>query len=101
VANGQSVTLDLGAPREVAAIAFSRDRSGLLVNFPVTGYAVEASLDGAAWSVLLDRPTSRAAPAGQVEKLSPTQARYLRLKVSGQHNGPARLDEIAVFGMGA
>ena len=94
---GQCVLLDLGAPRAVGALVFSRDRTGVMVDAPVRGYTLEGSPDGTAWTMLLDKSQSGAAPAGQVEPLQ-ASARYLRLRLTGQYGRGTRLDEVTVWG---
>lgn len=67
VPHEQSVILDLGTERQVALVVFSRDRSGLFVDRPADGYALEGSADGKNWTLLADRAKSSAASVGQIE----------------------------------
>jgi hypothetical protein len=99
VPHEQSVILDLGTERQVALVVFSRDRSGLFVDRPADGYALEGSADGKNWTLLADRAKSSAASVGQIEALArPASARYVRLRLWGRYKGPVHLDEVMVFG---
>lgn len=95
----QYAVLDLGAVRQVSAVLFSRDRTGLFVDNSPVGHTLEGSADGNDWTMLVDAPTRSAAPAGQIESLSsPAAARYLRLRLWSRYHGPLNLDEITVYG---
>lgn len=99
VAHKECAVVDLGAMRQVAAVVFSRDRTGLFVDGPADGYTLEVSADGKAWELAVDRSKTHAAPVGQIEVLAkPAPARYLRLRLLGRYNGPIHLDEITVYG---
>ncbi|MBU0609742.1 MAG: discoidin domain-containing protein, partial [Armatimonadetes bacterium] len=98
VANGKDVTLELGGPRTVSAIVFSRDRTSLFVDQTVVGYVIETSADGQQWQTVVDKPKSRAATAGEAVSFVPVEARYVRLRVWGAYGGPARVEEIAAYG---
>jgi hypothetical protein len=82
-----------------AACARQNGRVGPGVDGPADGYTLEVSTDGVTWNPAADRPTTHAAPVGQIEVLpSPVSARRLRLRLLGRYNGPIRLDEITVYG---
>ncbi|MCU0981438.1 MAG: discoidin domain-containing protein, partial [Pirellulaceae bacterium] len=99
VAHQESVVVDLGAERQVSAVVFSRDRTGLFVDGPADGYTLEVSTDGVAWQLVADHPKTQAAPVGQIEAFAtPAPARSLRLRLLGRYNGPIHLDEITVYG---
>lgn len=98
IANGQAVQFDLGKTASVSAIVFSRDRSGLFVDEPVVGYVIEVSTDGQQWQKVVDRPKSGAAPAGEAVTFPATSARYVRLRVWGAYDRPARVEEIVAYG---
>jgi len=98
VPNGQDVTLDLGRPLTVSTLVFPRDRTGLFVDQPVVGYVIETSVEGQQWQTVVERPKSGAPPAGEAVTFAPTQARYVRLRTWGQYGGPARVEEIIVYG---
>jgi hypothetical protein len=85
--------------RQVSAVVFSRDRTGLFVDGTSVGHTLEGSVDGNDWKVLVDASARSATPAGQIESLpSPAAARYLRLTLWSRYHGPLNLDEITVYG---
>ncbi|MCE5241380.1 discoidin domain-containing protein [bacterium] len=98
IPNGKDVTLDLGGPATVSAVVFSRDRTGLFVDQPVVGYVIEVSAEGQQWQAVVERPKSGAAPAGETVTFAPTSARFVRLRTWGAYSGPARVEEITVYG---
>jgi len=59
---------------------------------------IETSADGQQWQTAVDKPKSRAAPAGEAVGFTPVEARYVRLRVWGAYGGPARVEEIVAYG---
>ena len=98
IPNEGYATLDLGAPKTISAVAFSRDRTALFVDSPVVGYTIEVSADGQQWQLVLDRQKNSAPPAGEVVSFPPTNARHLRLRVWGAYGRSVELDELTVYG---
>lgn len=93
-----AVLLDLGAARQVGAVAFSGDRTALFQDQACAGYTVETSTDGQAWAMARDSQKSGAAPPGHALKITTAAARYIRLRLWGQYGRPVLLDEVAVYG---
>jgi hypothetical protein len=100
VPDKQSLTFDLGAGHTVKTLVFSRDRSGLFVDYQVMGYKWEASPDGKDWTVLVDSEKRGARQIGQIDKVNPAPARYLRLTLHGRDwfQSAAKLDDVSVYG---
>jgi hypothetical protein len=100
VPDKQSLTFDLGAEHNVKTLVFSRDQSGLFVDYPSSGYKWEASPDGKEWTTLRESK-NWARQIGQIDKVNPTPARYLRLTL---HGHPAvckctsKVDDVSVYG---
>jgi hypothetical protein len=100
---GQTLTLDLGAPKTLRAVQvnFADYLSGRFRDAPdiYTEFALESSLDGKRWSPLAKtEPPRRDRPNAYFELPAPVQARYVRY-VHG-HVGAANLaiSDIRVFG---
>jgi hypothetical protein len=100
---GQTLTLDLGAPKTVRAVQvnFADYKSGRFADAPdiYTEFALEQSLDGRSWAPLArTEPPRRDRPNAYFELPQPVRARFIRY-VHG-HVGAANLaiSEIRVFG---
>ena len=100
---GQSLTMDLGAPRTVRAVQvnFADYKSGRFGDAPdiYTELELQHSLDGRAWSPLArTEPPRRDRPNAYFELPAPVRARFIRY-VHG-HVGAANLavSDLRVFG---
>jgi hypothetical protein len=100
---GQTLTLDLGAPKTLRAIQvnFADYKSGRFADAPdiYTEFVLEQSLDGRSWAPLArTEPPRRDRPNAYFELPQPVRARFIRY-VHG-HVGAANLaiSEIRVFG---
>ena len=100
---GQTLTIDLGAPKTVRAVQvnFADYKSGRFADAPdiYTEFTLQASADGAHWQeVARTEPPRRDRPNAYFELASPVHARFIRY-VHG-HVGAANLaiSDIRVFG---
>src|SRR5258708_4806994 len=103
--SGETLTLDLGAPKTVRAVQvnFADYLSGRFADAPdiFTEFTLEASLDGQHWqNIAKTEPPRRDRPNAYFELDQPTRARFIRY-VHG-HIGAANLaiSDVRVFGKG-
>ena len=100
---GETLTVDLGAPKTVCAVQvnFADYKSGRFADAPdiYTEFELQASLDGNAWQrIAATEPPRRDRPNAYFELAQPVRARFVRY-VHG-HVGAANLaiSDLRVFG---
>lgn len=100
---GETLTLDLDAPKTVRAVQvdFADYQEGLFADAPdiYTEFTLEASLDGQHWQeIAKTQPPRRDRPNAYFELERPVRARFIRY-VHGHIGGPnLAISEVRVFG---
>jgi len=95
---GDSFTLDMGAPQQVAKLVIDDEKSP--GDHP-EGYRLEASTDGQNWTTIAQATADQTIAAIQDNALpisfDPVTARYLRLTSTGGHYNYFTVDELSVY----
>ena len=103
---GEWYQVDLGAAKRVDALQINfadQDSKGQGISHDVYNYRVEASLDGKAWTVIVDASAKgRDAPHDYEVLARPKQARFIRItNLHAPDGGKFSLYDLRVFGKGS
>lgn len=93
---GCSFTVDLGEPRPVAALLWSRDRKCELNFNWITAYEIEVSADGKDWKSVAQVNKNKDG-WGRTDSFDPVTTRFVRLRVLQSSYQPI-VDEMEVYG---
>jgi xylan 1,4-beta-xylosidase len=102
---GEWLVSDLGAPSDVHAIQINYADQDAAVMGKQPGlfhqYVLQTSLDGQAWTTLIDKSDNSAdVPHDYIELAEPVEARYVRLENRHMPTGKFALSGLRVFGRG-